>query len=331
MSDQGAFDSRPSVDGPSSLAYCVYPRASDVGEHGLQALPEVLPLVDFPQAQPYRSRRHSTVVAARLTPDRVLEMARVVGGSFARREPQSRHLRPPKLPPAGLMQARHNDPFGDASFGPWTTETLLYWFIRLLVLTDPASPSSAVRVNEETLAQSLAIVDQTGRIIGGALNETMPPPDAPHVFRRNDPFLAAVLSFVEPILSMLSTQDAEALTALCGRYPAFRQAYARGKVGHHFMVARSDALAKADAFELVAATAAHYQALGYAFMAVEASNQWTGAACEVLNGTRVHFSPYRARPVVRRSAGPLADLVTSPDGFLSNKDSGCMFYVIRLA
>jgi hypothetical protein len=229
------------------------------------------------------------------------------------------------------MQARHTDPFGNAFFGAWTTETLMYWFTRLLVLTDPASPSSAVRVNEEALAQSHVIMDQAGRIIGGALNEAMPPLDAPHVFRQDAPFLAAVLMFLEPILTMLGTQDAEALTALCGRYPAFREAYARGKVGHHFMVARSDVLAKADAFELVAATAAHYQALGYAFMAVEASNQWTGAACEVLNGTRVHFAPYQASPVVHQSAEPLADTVTSPNGFLSNKDSGCMFYVIRLA
>ena len=228
------------------------------------------------------------------------------------------------------MQVRHIDPFGDALFGPWTTETLLYWFIRLFVLTDPTSPSSAIRVNEEALSQSLAVMDQTGRVIGGAWNETMPPLDGPHGFRQDDPFLAAVLGFAAPIVTMLSTQDAEALTALCRRYPAFREAYGRGNVGHHFMIARSDALAKADTFELVAATAAHYQALGFAFMAVEASNQWTGAACEVLGGVRVHFAPYQARPAVRQSVEPLADTVTSPNGFLSNKDSGCMFYVIRL-
>jgi hypothetical protein len=97
------------------------------------------------------------------------------------------------------------------------------------------------------------------------------------------------------------------------------------------MVARSDALPKSEAFELVAATAAHYRALGHALLIIEATNQWTGAACEALGGARVHFAPFRARPLVRRSAAPLDDIVTSPDGFLSRKDSGSMLYMIRLA
>jgi hypothetical protein len=126
-------------------------------------------------------------------------------------------------------------------------------------------------------------------------------------------------------------QDAEALTALSIRYPEFREAYAQGKVGHHFMVARSDALAKADTFELVAASAEHYQALGYAFTVVEATNQWTGAACEALGGVRAPFAPFQAQPTVRQSGSPLEDVVTSSNGFLSDKDNGSMFYVIRLA
>jgi hypothetical protein len=181
------------------------------------------------------------------------------------------------------------------------------------------------------LEQSLAIVDERGAVIGGAINETMPPLDAAPVFRDDDPFLGAALAYVEPVLAMLGVQDAEGVTALAAQYPAFRAAHAAGRVGHHFMVARSDALPTIDAFELVAATAAHYQALGFGYVLVEASNQWTGAACELLGGVRVHFAPYRARPVVPASAEALAGQVTSADGFLSGKDSGCMFYVIRLA
>ena len=97
------------------------------------------------------------------------------------------------------------------------------------------------------------------------------------------------------------------------------------------MVARSDALPTEETFELVAATAAHYQALGYVYMVIEASNQWTGAACEVLGGVRVHFAPYQARYTVHQSIEPLEGIVTSANGWLSNKDSGSMFYVIRLA
>src|ERR671916_3330523 len=108
-----------SSDGPRTLPYCAYPKASDVAQHGVQLLPASLPLVDFARAQPYRSRRYSTVLATDLTPAQLLQMAWVIGASFARREPQARHLQPPKHPPAGLMEVRHSDPFGTDSFGPW--------------------------------------------------------------------------------------------------------------------------------------------------------------------------------------------------------------------
>jgi hypothetical protein len=330
MSDGSACDHPRSVDAPRSLPYCAYPQAKDVTQHGVQVLPPVLPRVDFTHAQPYRSRQYTTMAAARLTPAQVLHMAEAVGTAFARREPQTRYLQPPRSPPPGLMEARHTDPFGSDRFGPWTPERLIYWFIRLLVLTDPTRPTSAMQINAETLAQSLAIVDQTGQVIGGAFNETLPPLDGSPVLHKDDPFLTAALAFVAPIFTLLHTQDAEALTALCTQYPAFREAYAQGKVGHHFMVARSDTLAKADTFELVAASAAHYQALGYAYMVIEATNQWTGAACEVLGGVRVHFAPFQGWQRVHQSAEPLEGIVTSANGWLSDKDSGSMFYVIRL-
>ena len=57
------------------------------------------------------------------------------------------------------MEARHTDPFGTDSFGSWDTETQMYWLTRLTALTDPTSSGDAIEVNEETLAQSLAILD----------------------------------------------------------------------------------------------------------------------------------------------------------------------------
>jgi len=111
----------------------------------------------------------------------------------------------------------------------------------------------------------------------------------------------------------------------------FREAYAQGKVSHHFLVARSEDLPKGDAFELMAASAERSQALGYSYMVTEATHQWTGAAFEALAGVRVHFAPFQAQPTVRKSEEPLEGVVTSPNGFLSDKDSGGMFYVIRLA
>jgi hypothetical protein len=100
-----------------------------------------------------------------------------------------------------------------------------------------------------------------------------------------------------------------------------------GGVGHHFTIAQGDGLPRDDAFELVAATMEHFRNAGFRYVVVEASKQWTGAACEALGGVRVHFAPFRTRAVV-----PIdGDGTTSPDGFLSDKDSGCMFYLLRLA
>jgi hypothetical protein len=322
---------RVSSDEARPLPYCAYPRARDVAQHGIQPLPASLPLVEFARAAPHRSSRYSTVIATELTKEQLLQMAGVIAAGFARREPQARHLRPPKHPPAGLMEARHTDPFGTHPFGSWDTETHMYWIVRLTALTDPTSPADAIEVNEETLTQSLAILDGEGRVIGAAFNETMPPFDVEPPFREDDPFLDTVVGVWEPVYGALGAQDAEALTALSERYSEFREAYAQGKVSHHLLVARSNDLPKEDAFELVAASAERCRTLGYSYMVTEATNQWTGAAFEALGGVRVHFAPFQVQRAVRKSDEPLEDVTTSPNGFLSDKDSGGMFYVIRLA
>ena len=322
---------RKTSDEARPLPYSAYPRARDVSQHGIQPLPASLPLVDFARAAPHRSSRYSTVLATELTQEQLLQMAWVIAAGFARREPQARYLRPPKHPPAGLMEASHTDPFGTDSFGSWDTQTQLYWVTRLTALTDPTTSADAIEINEEILAQSLAIVDGEGRVIGAAFNETMPPFDVEPPLREDDPFLDAVVAVWEPVYAALGAQDAEALTALSERYPVFREAYEKGKVSHHFLVARSDDLPKEDTFELVAAIAERSQALGYSYMVTEATHQWTGAAFEALGGVRVHFAPFLVQPAVRKSEEPLEGVVTSPNGFLSDKDSGGMFYVIRLA
>jgi hypothetical protein len=322
---------RKTSDEARPLPYSDYPKAQDVSQHGLQPLPESLPRVDFARAAPHRSSRYSTVLATELTKDQLLQAAWVIAAGFARREPQARHLRPPKHPPAGLMEARHTDPFGTDPFGSWDTETQLYWVTRLTALTDPTSPAGAIEVNEEILEQSLAILDGDGHVIGAAFNETMPPFDVEPPWREDDPFLDTVVGVWEPVYGALGAQDAEALRALCERYPEFKEAYAKGKVSHHFLVARSDDLPKEDTFELVAAGAERSRALGYSYMVTEATHQWTGAAFEALGGVRVHFAPFQAKPAVRKSKELLEGVVTSPNGFLSDKDSGGMFYVIRLA
>ena len=203
----------------------------------------------------------------------------------------------------------------------------MIWFVRLLAITDPTSPRDDVSVNEDVRSHSLAVVDETGTVIGGAINETMPVPDRDFVTRQDDPFLEAVVNYAGPIFELVDRQDDEAITALADRYPAFADALADGGVGHHFMVARGDGLPRDDTFELVAATMEHFRDAGFQYVVVEASKQWTGAACEALGGVRVHFAPFRRRVVVPVDG----DGTTSPDGFISDKDSGCMFYLLRVA
>src|ERR687896_863790 len=218
-----------SADEPRPLPYSDYPTASDVAQHGLQPLPASLPLVDFAQAKPYRSSRYSTVLAPELTQEQLLQMAWVIAAGFARREPQARYLRPPKHPPAGLIEASHADPFGTDTFGSWDTETQLYWITRLTALTDPTSPQGAIEVNEEILTQSLVILDGEGRVIGAAFNQTMGPFDVEPPLREGDPFLDTVISVWAPVYGALGAQDAAALTALSDRYPEFKEAYEKGK------------------------------------------------------------------------------------------------------
>jgi hypothetical protein len=43
---------------------------------------------------------------------------------------------------------------------------------------------------------------------------------------------------------------------------------------------------------------------------------------EALGGVRVHFSPFQAKPAVRKSDEPLEGVVTSSDGYLADKDRG---------
>jgi hypothetical protein len=316
---------------PMQLPFCAYPPAHEVGEtHTLFPLPAELPRIDLDGVQPYRSRQYTAVPADQLSLPQVWELAQVVGTSFSKREPMCRHIIPPLAPPLPLDGLFHEDMFGRHAFGPWTRESLLHWFIRLLVLTDPTSPLGEIQLNDEVRAQSMAILGRDGRVLGGAINEPMPPLDVEPSFRVDDPFLAALFPYLEPVLVLLGTQDSMGVTALCEQYPAFAQAYAHGRVGHHFMIARSDELSKLDTFELLAGTVLRYQQLGYEYVLVEATNQWTGAACEALGAVRVQYAAFRATTLLPVGAVAVAETAVSPDGFIAHKNSGSMFYVLRL-
>lgn len=312
------------------LPYCKYPKAIDSKKHGLQLLPGSLPIITLEAAQQFRSSKYEVVSTETLSAAQIIKMVKLIADSFAINEPMARHIMPPKQAPPDITGLKHSDSFGSDDFGEWTKENILFWVFRLFILTDAESPLDAIRINNYAIKQSLAVINKEGEMIGGAINVNLSIPENEQLIRNNDPFINAVLPFFEPVYHLLSTQMNLSLEALSNTFPEFKTALQNGKVGDLNLIARSPSLPTEDTFELVAVTAERFQQQGYEFLIVSAANQWTGAACEVLGGIKVHFAPYRISKVVYESADAVYDKASSIDGFISNKDSGCMLYVIRL-
>jgi hypothetical protein len=249
-----------------------------------------------------------------------------MGRSFAKRDPVSRHLILPPHPPAYLEGVEHTDALGTESFGSWTLENLIYWFVRTFLIT---TPGDNMRLNEEVLSLSYVMMDGD-EVMGGSFFEPLPPTDEEPTLEPDDDFRMAVMEHLDPIFSVLGFQNAECTGVLSAHSTAFQQARAAGKIVHHFMLARFDALPVLDTFELMMVPHQLLREQGYEYIVTEASHQWTGAAFEAEGAVRVHYIPYRHEKVLPVSADPGTDRVTSPDGYLSDKDSGCMFYVLRL-
>jgi hypothetical protein len=313
---------------PENLPKCIYPKASDLEDYGLIELPDSLPLVDWDGIKKYRSSQYKTVPLSQFSNSKVLEMARMIADSFGKNEPMKRHLQPPLKTPTEVLNHIHLDSFGKEGFGEWTAANVVYWYMRLFILTNPSDAVENINVNTDTLNLSLAITNNSSTIIGGALNYLNKPEEIP--YRNEDPFIDAVMVIDKPILNLISTLEKEGIDALKERYPHFDQALRNGKVGSHAMIARSSELPKEDTFELVAASAETLKSRGFEYLLVTASNQWTGAACEVLNGTRVNFIPFRNIQKVPMKENASLYETFSVDGYLSAKDSGAMFYILKL-
>lgn len=307
-----------------------YPTALNKSYHGIQKLPETIPVVDFLTANKYRSAKYTPLSIKFFDSLQILELSRVIANSFVRKEPMNRHLQLPEKYPQNLMDLIHTDPFGSHRFGEWTKENIFFWFIRLMVLTDSSNPLGDIRSNDELIKLSLAIQDENGKIIGGAYNIPLASHLEEHPPRTNDPFIDAIGPFIKPPLTLIIEQEHQAIKFLHKKYPAFKSAHEEGKVGCHFLVARSNLLPVVDTFELVAASVERFIEFGYKYLVVTATNEWTGAACEVLGGFRVHFVPYRSEKRIKESKNAGPDEVHSQDGFLSDKDSGSMFYLLKL-
>ena len=313
---------------PSKLPHCDYPTADDVQQHGLYDLQSALPLVDFESARNYRSHTYSAIPLNGFDKDQVLELAHIIAKSFAMNEPMNRHVHPPMQVPPEIINTKHKDAFGKDAFGPWTTENILFWCIRLIMLTDPSQPKGHIEINEDLLRHSLMITDTHSRPIGGALNMTLPPQE--DELRQDDPFLQAMFSYQDPILDFIHKREHHAMHALATKYPDFEKALHSGKVGYIAMIARSTSLPTEHTFELFTASFEHFQEHGYEYMMITGTNQWTGAACEALGAARIYFSPFRDKGRVAKEVEANPNEPYSKDGFISNKDSGLMVYALKL-
>ena len=125
-----------------------------------------------------------------------------------------RHLQPPLLTPKPILNKTHQDPFGNEVFGEWTSENLVFWFIRLVILTRPSDPIDNIQVNTDSINSSVAIIDDKNTVIGGAFNSVVKPKEAP--FRNSDQFLDAVMVADKPIFDLIFEQEHEAIKALKG-------------------------------------------------------------------------------------------------------------------
>jgi hypothetical protein len=312
---------------PLKLPWCEYPTAANTTQHGLLEMPEEIPVVNSESAYKYRSKSYKTIPITELTNTQVIQMAHMIAASFAKNEPMNKHVHPPKATPSGILNIEHHDPFGIAHFGPWTTENILYWFVRLVILTNPSDPSDRIELNKEVFKHSLAIVEN-GNVIGGSLNISLS--SKAEKWRTEDPFLDAVVQYQDPILNFFYKPEHKALLTLDEKFPSFRSAHQAGKIGYIFMIARSPELPSNHIFELFAASFEHFQKEGFEYMVVTGTNNWTGAASEALGATRVYFAPFRDKSRIAVEQEAKEHEPYSNDGFISAKDSGVMIYSVKL-
>lgn len=313
---------------PLRLPRCNYPTADDTPNHGIFDLPKELSLVDFESARNYRSHTYLAIPLNGFDKSKILELAHIIAKSFAMNEPMNRHVHPPMKVPAEIINTKHQDAFGKDAFGLWTTENILFWCIRLIMLTDPSQPKGRIGINQDLLRHSLMIIDTHSKPIGGALNITLPPQEDD--LREDDPFLRAMFSYQDPILDFIHKHEHKAIKALNDTYPDFEKALNSGKVGYIAMIARSTSLPTEHTFELFAASFEHFQEHGYEYMMITGTNQWTGAACEALGSTRIYFWPFRDEQRVAIETKAKQNEPYSSDGYISNKDSGLMIYALKL-
>ena len=206
----------------------------------------------------------------------------------------NRHVHPSRSVPVSMAHHLHKDTLGVAPFGPWTTENIFYWFVRLFALTSANDPLNSVKINEDTLRLSLAIFNAKRKVIGAAINVTVPNEEVP--MRQWIKFIfgggiGAREPDHEPHLYPGAYCHAGLGTSISR--PSKGKGTRHG--GHAFFGGPISRAAQGPYLRIGGSLGGTPSKQGSEYMVVTATNQWTGAACEVLGATRVHFAPFRDR------------------------------------
>lgn len=228
------------------LPHCPYPNATDSHAHGLQPLPDQLPLLDLNHAKPFRSAAYRPVSIETFNHEHVLELIQVIAKSFVLNEPMNRHLVLPVQPPPEIQETRYLNVYGVSSFGAWEKENIFSWIVRLLLFDQLKDRLDSNMVDNYSKQLSLALLNDAGKVIGGALSIQIQSGHSGNAPDSGNSFSRVLVQVMHPIVKMLIEQEEAAIPALSKKYKSFEQALNEGKVGELFMIARSPALPTED-------------------------------------------------------------------------------------
>ena len=278
-----------------------------------------------------------------LSKNDVLELVRMVGLGFAVYEPMSRHIKA-QLMTDELRDAEYEDALGRHSWGhhtlaeqkqmskddlPLTMADALTWWIRMAFISDPAVKGRPLQ--QETLKRSTVAIDtNTGDFLGALIGvpATLPSLDTPSCPPADCIFHQETNKALAPIGKLIGDIEGAAVRSLTTTYPAMKQAFEQHKVTCAFMISKSSQIEVSQSLP-VDLFRAHFEqqiALGHEYFVTEATNPWTGAVMEAMGATPTYFAPHRSIGGIVKSDVPVKEGPSSPNGYVSDKDSGIMYY-----
>ena len=319
-----------------TLPRVAFPSCNDKNAHGLQKeslsrCKDVIPMFDLSGSFPLRNPQLCIKQWAALSREQVVEALAVIGEAFERNEPVMRHVILPQAP-SDFHTLRHSDGLQkDTEAGPWSAANLTAWWARLYWVVDLRLPGAPLI--RETMESSLAVVSPDGHVTTAICVSVQAPFDG-NDFERDK--LCPIGQYVTNCYSFLDDiceeADNHGLAELCRQFPDFENAIRGKKVAEACMLGKGNhASDSREPFELLYRLFFHLQTLGYSYMYVLASAHWTGAFLEMAGAVRVYFCPWQGKRPLPVGVTPQPSQPCSPNGWMSDKDSGLMMYVVRLS